>query len=818
VTPEVISHYRLVCKLGEGGMGEVYLADDVTLGRPVALKLLPLRVMANPVRVRRFEQEARAVGALNHPNILTIYEIGQVQDEAGARHFMAMEYVEGQTLRHHLSSRRFRLEEALEIAAQIGSALMAAHGAGITHRDIKPDNVMLRDDGVVKVLDFGLAKLTERRVLRSDPAVTQAETVDETSEVDVSPAIDQQLTTPGALVGTVRYMSPEQARGLVVDARTDIFSLGIVLYEMLAGRSPFQGATSMDTMVAILDRDPPPLTRYAPEIPDELTAIVNKALAKDRDARYQSAKSLMADLKRMEKRLWVAEGLAPASDSGSRGGDWVVPRRDSSQGSGGPAHASGGSSSMSHRPPIDSLAVLPFFTTSADANAAYLAEGIPESLILNLSRLSQLRVMAWSTVARFRGQEADAIDVGRTLGVRAIFAGRMYQFADNLVIRTELVDAGDGSQIWGAQFQRKLDDLLSIDQDISQEICEHLRVRLNEDERERLARRYTQNAAAYQAYLKGRYYWNQRTARSLKKAIESFEEAITLDDRYALAYAGLSDCYGLVSIYGTAPPKATMPRAKAAALKALEIDDGLAEAHTSLGAALVWFDWDWRAGERAFQRAIELNPAYAVAHHWYACVLLCAERRFDEALASQQRALELEPLSLIVNSSVGFICYQAHRFDQAIDALLKTLEMDEMFTYARFHLGLTYAHLGRFDEAIAQLRRTIDMAGGRGSLLYAALGYAYGVAGRRDEAHRILRDLQTSPLNRDVSPFYLAMIHAGLDEHEAAIKCLASAIDDRFHWVVWLQSEPVFARLHGRGGFVELTRRIGLPDREARTI
>jgi len=380
------------------------------------------------------------------------------------------------------------------------------------------------------------------------------------------------------------------------------------------------------------------------------------------------------------------------------------------------------------------------------------------------------------------------------------------------------VDAGDGSQIWGAQFQRKLDDLLSIDQDISQEICEHLRVRLNEDERERLARRYTQNAAAYQAYLKGRYYWNQRTARSLKKAIESFEEAITLDDRYALAYAGLSDCYGLVSIYGTAPPKAAMPRAKAAALKALEIDEGLAEAHTSLGAALVWFDWDWRAGERAFQRAIELNPAYAVAHHWYACVLLCAERRFDEALASQQRALELEPLSLIVNSSVGFICYQAHRFDQAIDALLKTLEMDEMFTYARFHLGLTYAHLGRFDEAIAQLRRTIDMAGGRGSLLYAALGYAYGVAGRRDEAHRILRDLQTSPLNRDVSPFYLAMIHAGLDEHEAAIKCLASAIDDRFHWVVWLQSEPVFARLHGRDGFVELTRRIGLPDREARTI
>ena len=796
-------------------MGEVYLADDVTLGRPVALKLLPLRVMANPVRVRRFEQEARAVGALNHPNILTIYEIGQVQDEAGARHFMAMEYVEGQTLRHHLSNRRFKPDEALEIAVQICSALVAAHGAGITHRDIKPDNVMLRDDGLVKVLDFGLAKLTERRLLRSDPALTQAETVDETpADVDDAPPIDQQLTTPGALVGTVRYMSPEQARGLVVDARTDIFSFGIVLYEMLAGRLPFQGATSMDVMVAILDRNPPPLVRYAPAVPDELAAIVIKALAKDREARYQSAKSLMADLKRIEKR-WIAGGLVPAADTDSRGSDSVHSARELTHETGHASSTGGRHSSTAHRPPLDSLAVLPFFTASSDSSAAYLAEGIPETLILNLSRLSQLRVMAWSTVARFRGQEVDVLDVGRALGVRAICAGRMYQLADNLVIRTELVDVGDGSQIWGAQFQRKLDDLFSIDQDISQEICAHLRVKLNEEERERLSRRYTENAAAYQAYLKGRYYWNQRTSRSLRKAIESFQEAIKLDDRYALAYSGLADCFCLLSIYGAAPPKTVMPRAKTAALKALEIDDGLAEAHTSLGTALVWFDWNWRAGERAFTRAIELNPAYAVAHHWYACVLLCAERRFDEALEYQHRALQLEPLSLIVNSSVGFVCYHAHRFDQAIDALLKTLEMDEMFTYARFHLGLTYAHVGRFDEAIAQLRRTIEMAGGRGALLYAALGYAYGVAGRPNEARRILRELQTSAVNRDVSPFYLAMIHAGVNDRVAALECLGRAIDDRFHWVVWLRSEPVFQCLHGESGFIELTRRIGLVDREA---
>jgi len=563
--------------------------------------------------------------------------------------------------------------------------------------------------------------------------------------------------------------------------------------------------------------EPPPMASHAPAVPDDLAAIVTRALAKDRDVRYQSAKSLVTDLKRVEKRLWIAAGLAPSVDSDSRGSDWIEPASEPIRESGRTERMSGRLSSSSHRPPIDSLAVLPFFTASTDPTAAYLSEGIPESLILNLSRLSQLRVMAWSTVARFRGEALDALEVGRELGVRAIFAGRMYQFAGKLVIRTELVDVGDGSQIWGAQFQRELDDLFSIDQEISQDICEHLRVKLNEEERERLGRRYTENAAAYQAYLKGRYYWNQRTARSLKKAIESFEDAIKLDDRYALAYAGLADCYGLVSIYGAAPPKAVMPRAKAAALKALEIDDGLAEAHASLGAALVWFDWDWRAGERAFTRAIELNPAYAVAHHWYACVVLTGERRFDEALASQHRALELEPLSLIINSSVGFICYHAHRFEHALDALLKTLDMDEMFTYARFHLGMTYAQLGRSDDAIVQLQRTIELAGGRGALLYAALGYAYGLAGRGDDARRILTELQTSPVNRDVSPFYLAMIHAGLDDRDTALEYLARAADDRFNWVIWLQSDPVFARLHGHPGFVELTRRIGLADREPGT-
>jgi tetratricopeptide (TPR) repeat protein len=333
---------------------------------------------------------------------------------------------------------------------------------------------------------------------------------------------------------------------------------------------------------------------------------------------------------------------------------------------------------------------------------------------------------------------------------------------------------------------------------------------LNGEERRRLAKRYTENAAAYQAYLKGRYYWNQRTARALRKAVESFEEAIKLDDGYALAYAGLADCYCLVSIYGAAPPKAVMPRAKAAAMKALELDDGLAEAHTSLAAALVWFDWNWEASEREFKRAIELNPHYAVAHHWYGSVLLSAQGRFDEALASEGRALELEPLSLVINSNMGFICYQAARFDEAIEHLRRTLEMDDDFVYARFHLGMCHAHRGDFDNAISELKRAIEQAGGRGALIQAALGYAYAVAGRRDEALQVLAQLQTFPMNRDVSPFYLAMVHSGLGDKEEALKWLESACEERYNWMVWLGVEPMFENLRSAAPFEAMLQRVGL--------
>jgi eukaryotic-like serine/threonine-protein kinase len=816
---EQVSHYRILSKLGSGGMGEVYLAEDLALGRRVALKLLLDRYTKDPERVRRFEQEARAASALNHPNIVTLYEIGSTAPEEGARHFIVYEFIEGETLRDQLQANRLELNEALEVMTQIAAALMAAHTAGITHRDLKPENLMLRPDGVVKVLDFGLAKLTEAASRRSaesesqdfDPGVTQAETASwhredwfATANLNAKPR-----TNPGVILGTLSYMSPEQARGLKVDHRTDIFSLGVVFYEMLAGRPPFQAKTTGDMIVEILDRQPPPMQRYAPNVPDELDWIITKALAKDRDERYQNVKGLLNDLKRLRRRLQYEASQAPAEQLQTSRPSGAL-RLDSSD-SGGILSDSGRVRSAERQvgkplpsQPLDSLAVLPFANHSQAADAAYLCEGIAESLISNLARASQLRVMAWSTVARYQNQLDDPLAVGRALSVRAVLAGRLYQFGDNLVIKTELVDTLDGAQLWGEQYQRRLADVFALEEELARDICDKLRLRLDSQTRQLLVKRYTDNHEAYQAYLRGRHYWKQRTAVALRKAIESFQQAIELDQDYALAYAGLADCYGLVSIYGAAPPRSMMPKAKAAALTALQLDHELAEAHTSLAVSLAWYDWDWQTAELAFKRALELNPNYSIAWHWYGSVLLSAQGRHDEALTAELRALELEPFTLIYNLHPGWICYHARRYDEAVSYYRRTLELDDQFILAHFYLGVALVQMGQFDEAIAAIQRALDLSGGRGALIKAVLGHAYAVAGHPDEAQVILQQLETYPLNRDVSPFYLALVHCGLRNREQTLERLEEAFEERFSWMVWLKGEPMFDWLREEPRFQEL--------------
>lgn len=678
---------------------------------------------------------------------------------------------------------------------------------------------MLRSDGYVKVLDFGLAKLTENNFLRSfDPSVTQAETVDVPTGdpyATLPGGVGQPNTSPGVILGTVSYMSPEQARGQKVDARSDIFSLGLMLYEMVAGRPPFEASSTGDMLVAILDRQPPPLARFA-DIPDELEWIITKALAKDREDRYQLAKSLLTDLKRLQKRLELG------ANSENDGIDWgqtqqfEPERQDSSGDSGAVLTESGRVRSGAKRiaratRTLESLAVLPFSAGNAadDQDLAYLSEAIPENLILNLSRLPQLRVKAWSTVARYRNRDDDALEIGRGLDVHAVFTGRVFQISGTLVIKAELVDTDDGSQIWSAQYQRKLDDLFTIEQELAQEICDHLKLRLNEEERARLTKCYTDNAEAYQHYLKGRYYWHQRSGPGLRKAIEHFNAAIRLDAEYALAYSGLADSFILLGVYGATPPRVIMPKAKEAALKALDIDPNLAEAHASLGAIHAWYDWEWEAAEREFQRAIELNPANANAYHWYGSIYLTAMCRFDEALEAELKAFELEPMAMVIRSNLAWICYQARQYDEAIRYSQEALEIDPNFVLAHFYLGISLARQKRYAEAIEALKRAVEISG-TGTLLKAGLASVYAESGNLEAAEQILAELQSFPTNRDVSPFFLALIYIALGDRERALQMLEDTYEERYCWIVHLMSEPVFDPLHTEKRFIDLLERLGL--------
>lgn len=788
-----LGRYEIRSHIGAGGMGDVYLAQDTELDRDVALKVLPAEAASDEQRMRRFVQEAKAVSVLNHPNILTIHEIGN----AGDLQFMATEFVKGITLRQHMNSGRMAISEVLEISMQAASALAAAHDAGIAHRDIKPDNIMLRQDGYVKVLDFGLAKLM---------GLPEMDKESQTKEL--------VRTNPGLIVGTLRYMSPEQARGQKLDQTTDIWSLGVVLYEMVAGHYPFKDDTATDVLASILLGAPPSLTEYWPQAPEELDRIVMKALAKDRDERYQSARDLLIDLRLLKQRLDVESemerierplGQVSIAKSTGRvrapitGIQKARPTR-------------GLSKTTTRRRPvhkaIDSLAILPFRNTSNDPEKEYLSDGITESIINTLSQIPKLRVMALSTVFRYKGRDVDPLEVGRALNVRAILTGKVLQLGQNLIIKAELVDVADGSQLWGEQYDRKPGDILAIQREISREITAKLRLKVSGEQRKRLERPHTENIKAYQLYLKGRYFWNKRTEQGLKKGIEFFNQAIEEDPLYALAYVGLADSYNMLATYNLSQPHAVLSRAKAAAESALAIDNQLAEAHTSLAKVRADYDWDWRAAEQEFKRSLELNPNYATAHHWYALHLM-AMGQFESAAAEIKLAQQLDPLSLSINVSTGLPLYWSRRYDEAIVEFRRTLELDLSFALAHVLLGQAYAQKGMFDEAIAELSTAEELD--NTPRARAILGYTLAVAGRRDEAARILSELQDLESQKYVAPYFRVLIYTALGEREQALEWLEKAYEERSEWLVWLKVDPKLDSLRSDPRFADLVQRVGLP-------
>ncbi len=834
--------YRFLSLLGKGGMGEVHLTEDSRLRRKVALKLLPARFTDHKDRLRRFEQEARAASALNHPNIITIYEIGQID----TTHFIAAEFVEGQTLRRLMNSRPMMLRDALDVAIQVAGALAAAHRAGITHRDIKPENIMVRPDGLVKVLDFGLAKLTERQRDGEREGPKGGETL------SFSPSLRPFLSTePGMVMGTAQYMSPEQTRGQEVDGRADIFSLGVVLYEMTAGAPPFDGATTIDVIAAMLNREPVPLSQYNDAIPDDLERIVNKALRKEREERYQSASELLAELKdlnrelELESRLARAEGRPEAAAlprgraaqqtaqiEATHTGAREVVRTTSGFGQlvgrikrhrtvavvsiaalvlaafAAPLMATWmGARFLGGKEPrqINSLAVQPFVNTGADPELEYLCDGVTESLINRLSQLPHLKVMSRSAVIRYRERATDARAIGRELGVDAVLTGRILQRDDQLSIYAELVDAEDNSQIWGEKYSRRLAGALA-EEEIVREISVALRLKLSAVEQERLTKRYTANTEAYHLYLKGRYIWNKRRREEFGKAIEYFNQAIEKDPTYALAWAGLADCY----VLGGASSRAeSASRAKAAAMKALEIDETLAEARATLGQSKLFHDWDPPSAETDFKRAIALNPNYATAHQWYADCLAVMGRA-GEALEQMKQAQELDPLSPSIIRDTGRILYFARRYDEAIAQCRQALDLDGRFEPALLTLGDALVRKGTYQEAIANYQKAANLGGGA-TRTKALIGYAYGMSGAREEARKRLEELLALPKDRPLPAFDLAVICTGMGRKREAFEWLERAYQEHHYRLIYIGVDPLFDPLRSDARFEDLLDRIGLP-------
>jgi serine/threonine-protein kinase len=787
-----ISHYRIIERLGAGGMGVVYKAEDTRLERFVALKFLTDSMAQDALALERFRREARAASALNHPGICTIYDIAEQDGLA----FIAMEFIDGETLRSHIQEKALSVEELLKLGIQIADALDAAHAEGIIHRDIKPANIFVSKRGHAKVLDFGLAKLVPKGIFGSD--------------ADSSGKAQDSASIVGIISGTPSYMSPEQVRGDYLDPRSDIFSLGLVIYEMATGRQAFGGTSGM-IIEAVLTQSPVSAQSINPRVPPGLESIINKALHKDRDQRYQQAAEMRRDLERLERSLDTGWGAAEACTESAASTAVQLPTRE--RRAGNSAAQAGSPRPERVSKVIDSLAVLPFENASRDPEHEYLSDGIAGSLINILAAVPKLRVMAQSTVSRYKGRAIDAQTAGRELRVRAVLTGRIMQSGESLRIGAELVDVATGSQLWGAQYDRKRDDIFAIQDDISQEISGKLRLKLTRAEKKRLTKRQTDDAEAYRLYLQGRHHWNRWTEDGFYKAIEFFQQAVEKDPGYALAHAGVADSYVLLGWNSYLPPKDAFPKGKMAAMGALSLDPDLGEAHTPLAAVLWLHDWHWPRAQSEFERSLALNPAYPTANHWYAEYLMTMGG-LAEAIARMKKSQELDPLSLIISVAIGRAFYMARRYEEAVEQLRRTVELEPNYPVTYWILGLLLRKMGRYEQAIAEGEKGVKLSGGS-SLMSAALAQTFATAGRKQQALQILDDLTNLTKQRYVAPYFFAGIHIGLGENDRAMEYLEQSYEEHSHWLIYLHLDPDMDGLRSDQRFQDLVRRVGLPLRQA---